>query len=70
MFWDDKPVPQNASIYDMIGRVGPDLTSVIYEPRTYWVDSQKRVKFEPIFTDEGLCFTANSINSREMYTDE
>lgn len=70
MFWNDEPVPQNASIYDTIGRVSPDLSSVIYERKTFWVDSQELVKFGPIFTDEGLCFTANSINSREMYTDE
>lgn len=67
VFAYDGLTPKNVSIYDIIKEISPNQGSVLMEPR--WKDRVEVANFEPIFTEEGLCFTTNSINSRDIYTD-
>ena len=46
--------------------MGPDVDSVIL----FASFKKTVVRFEPIFTPDGLCFTFNALNSRDIYTDE
>lgn len=59
-------IPRTESVYKTITRMGPNIDSVIL----FASFKKTVVRFEPIFTPDGLCFTFNSLNSRDIYTDE
>lgn len=65
-FGDDLVIPRDQSIYETIKEVAPNQESVILAASRIGF----QVQFQPIFTQEGLCFTFNSINSRDLYTNE
>lgn len=59
-------LPRSESVYETIQNIGPEPSSVILFAT--WISQY--VRFMPIFTNEGLCFTFNSMNSEEIYTEE
>lgn len=59
-------VSRNESIYKTIEEVGPDIGSTTI----FSTFAQQIASFRPIFTGEGLCFTFNALNSRDIYSDE
>lgn len=58
----------NFSIFETIERMCPNKSSVIH--LAMWRHHTENAGFEIIFTNRGLCYTFNSINSEEIYTDE
>lgn len=56
----------NSSIYDSLMHLAPNLTQMMQEP----VWDLPKAFFSPTFTREGYCYTYNSVNSREIYSDE
>lgn len=63
---EDLVVPRTESIYETIRKISPERSSTIVF--STWLGQVEHL--QPIFTGEGLCYTFNSINSREIYTDE
>lgn len=63
---DDLQMSRSESIYQTIENIGPEQSIVILFAT--WIGQFTR--FKPIFTSEGLCYTFNSLNSEEIYTNE
>lgn len=58
------------SIYDTIEGVAPDLDYVIKECRWKGKSFKCSDQFTSIFTQWGLCFTFNALNSHDVYTNK
>lgn len=63
---DGVDIPRTETIYQSLQDLGIDRTAVI----AFSTFLGQLAIFQPIFTGEGLCFTFNSINSMEIYSDE
>lgn len=63
---DGVVIPRTETIYQSLQDLGIDRTAVI----AFSTFLGQLAIFQPIFTGEGLCFTFNSINSMEIYSDE
>lgn len=59
----------NTSIYDIIQDIAPNdtMSGCYWQYTAYWHSCEL---FRPILTKEGLCFTFNALNSRDIYTDQ
>lgn len=66
MDMDGVEVPRTETIYETLQDLGVERTSVV----AFATFLGQIAHFHPIFTGEGLCFTFNSINSMEIYSDE
>lgn len=67
-FWNSTDITptKSESIYDTIKRMVPEINSTIKRS----MFKGQFVQFHPIFTDHGLCYTFNSLNSQDIYTDK
>lgn len=58
----------NASIYDIIQDIAPKdpMLKCNWQHKSYNASEI----FSPILTKEGVCFTFNALNSRDIYTNQ
>lgn len=60
----------NESIYETIQDVSPKLPDLIQFCSQEYLNIKCSEIVKPVFSDEGLCFTFNALNSHDIYTDE
>lgn len=58
----------NESIYEIMREMAPDIDDTIIGSMWQQVWN-RRVLFEPILTEAGLCFAFNALNSHEIFTE-
>lgn len=59
----------DSSIVDIIQDIAPTYDDTVYGFK--WRNKvYMHAKLQKIITDEGVCFTFNDLNSRDIYTDE
>lgn len=63
----DVVMPSSPSIYETIKNI--TLAKEFFFELKMWQHQTDKFEYEPLYTDEGLCYTFNSINSEEIYTD-
>lgn len=57
---------RSESIYKTMKRMNPPINNTIENALYAFLPRN----FQPIFTERGICYTFNSLNSREILTDE
>lgn len=59
----------NESIYDIISTMALTMNDTLFN--CVWKSKVESCSqfFSPVLTEDGLCFTFNALNSRDIYTD-
>lgn len=66
--WNSSTLESSESICEILKIIAPNQATTILN--AHWNSNNRKVEFKPIFTEKGLCYTFNSINSHEMFTNE
>lgn len=60
------PILRSETIYKTMKRMAPTANNIIEKNIFAFFERD----FKPIYTGNGICYTFNSLNSREIYSDE
>lgn len=60
----------NESIFDVIKDMAPSINGTFNKCSWNYKLNSCSEYFKPVFTGDGLCYTFNSLNSYEIYTEE
>lgn len=57
------------SIFDLLREMSPKFEDSVLHCAWLYQSDDCKVDFKTIITEEGICFTFNALNSRDVYTD-
>lgn len=60
----------NESIYEIIQNVAPSFNKTLTACKWQFKIYNALELFAPVLTGEGVCFSFNALNSRDIFTDE
>lgn len=60
----------NNLIFGILNDISPMFEDTMYLCKWRHQVDNCSLYFQPILTEEGVCFTFNALNSRDIYTDE
>lgn len=70
LIWFREDKFENESIFEIIREIAPTLVDTLVDCKWGYRSRNCEKTFVPTFTEVGLCFAYNALNSRDFFTNE